>query len=448
VGVYGHLVIGVNTGAALATSANTFASNGNYVIDGSNTVGGTTRDLTLEMIGASVSNRIVRVFGDNDGVVIKNLKINFQDTAGSYATLAYSAGNVSGLGDICPDNGVVQNCYLRASGTGVSGFGVETGVAQGTVTVGTTIQNLQVLNNEIRGRQRGFFLNGLGNFTIKGNSVTVGESTNPPSGGYSSYVFWHYVNNGATGCVGTIDGNVVEPCYHGGGTGGYGITISAPVESGTIAAQTYNIQNNIVKSPVIVSAVTTDTICRGFSANIQAHTYNIRHNSLNFDAQVGISGTTAGRVAAVTATQPFTAPAGIDVRNNIFRVAEIDGLSRIVHATGGATGVSFAGNNMAAVGAISAIGVVGTTPYATMNDWQTAGYDTVATGGQSVNPTTTTPPWDANLKFPNKPIVGMGTVASSLVLTDIDGDARPATGAVPGADEPPALAGVGEWNLY
>jgi hypothetical protein len=82
-------------------------------------------------------------------------------------------------------------------------------------------------------------------------------------------------------------------------------------------------------------------------------------------------------------------------------------------------------------------------------DWQALGFDTPGTGGQSTDPFFTLPNWNSELRFAGRPIQGISGVASSTVLTDIDGNARPATDAIPGAQEPgPLAARATGWESY
>ncbi|MCX7000324.1 MAG: hypothetical protein NT106_08545, partial [Candidatus Sumerlaeota bacterium] len=243
----------------------------------------------------------------------------------------------------------------------------------------------------------------------------------------------------------------------------YGILIDSLADETTIPPSgdvdnngTVNIQNNILKNFAFTGASAVDQYYRGIAIFRPRVTYKIEHNSINMPLSDMVTGVTVGRVGAIIVpTAASTAP--INLKNNLIRMAQTAGTGvNLVYATGGV--LTSGGNNLVSTGGAN-IGYVGTTTYADFAAWQAAGYDTAATKGQSVDPTTTTPPWDSNLKFGcygiPSPMVG---VASSSVLTDIDGEARPATGATPGADEPRVgtpptptpivLSTNSSWGLY
>ncbi|MGI8907168.1 MAG: hypothetical protein ACR2IE_11835 [Candidatus Sumerlaeaceae bacterium] len=101
------------------------------------------------------------------------------------------------------------------------------------------------------------------------------------------------------------------------------------------------------------------------------------------------------------------------------------------------------GNDLVKAGSTAVFAQAGTAPYADQAALSGAGYNV---GGQSVDPAST-PAWDATLHFASKPVGGLTTVAASAPLFDVHDNARPATGALPGADEPPVTAGIAEWSL-
>ncbi|MEI7633820.1 MAG: hypothetical protein WCK47_06020 [bacterium] len=442
-GIYGHLVIGCTTGAVLPDSTNTFSSNNNYVIDGSNTVGGTTRDMTLRWVaGNSPTNRIIRIWANNHGMVIKNLTIDFQDTAGTNSCIGLAAGTATGItGRLAPNNTVIQNCLLKGLGAANSCFGVDSSPsANGVLPAGTAIEGTQILNNDIIAKQRGIFMNAFGSATIADNRITITSGT----GAALSYQgIFHFTSNGAEGWTQNVYNNRIEMPGVPTTTaeqGAYGILMDSQPVVGT-----YNIYNNNIKNIIFATATAGDYIYRGITASSVNSNYMIEHNSLDLPANNVVTAATNHRVGGVVGVLQFTT-GSLTVRNNIIRFGNT-GTSATLISLASAAAVTCAGNNLVPAGTPN-VGIVVPNAYTTLAAWQGAGFDSLASGGQSADPTGTTPAWDADLHFASKPIAGMGTVQTSTFLTDIDGNPRPASGAVPGSDEPQAHTGVSEWMMF
>ncbi|MFH1213621.1 MAG: FlgD immunoglobulin-like domain containing protein [Candidatus Neomarinimicrobiota bacterium] len=160
-GTSGAWVIGTeNTADAVAVPTH------NIVIDGSNTVGGTTRDLTF--VSASGANAYpFRIRGDCDYITIKNCTM----TAG-LSTIGYGIwiNPVFTTENFNPDNISIENCSITAL-VHATGVGIQV-AASGTTT--EPMENLVVKNCDIFAHQRGVFLNGKTNITtIEGNTFEV-----------------------------------------------------------------------------------------------------------------------------------------------------------------------------------------------------------------------------------------------------------------------------------
>ncbi len=161
-GPSGHLVIG-----SLHTAYTMFKMDG-FTIDGSNTPGGSTRDLTITNSSASYTgSRLIMVVGDSDGVTVKNLNlINNNTNAGSSAYCVNFRLRVSSA----PDNGLIQNNYLIAQGSAV-GQGIFFDGSTATAAVG--IVGTTIRDNLILARARGIFLTYVGNITIRDNRIRM-----------------------------------------------------------------------------------------------------------------------------------------------------------------------------------------------------------------------------------------------------------------------------------
>jgi hypothetical protein len=443
-GIFGDLVIGITSGA-LPDSSNDRSSSDNYVIDGSNTPGGTTRDLTF-IIPPTHNDpmlRVIRVWGDNHGVVIKNLNVYTYDNSGNSHCIGLAGGQVGGVSK-APKGTVIENCLLHAEPLGSStGFGLDSSSSANGNMIAPDYMSVTVRNCVIEVKQRGVFLTGVNDALIENNDilVTSGTATTLTYAGIFpfSVVTGQYgqtiIRNNSVRLV-----NVPSTSANQGGIGIF-------VDSG-FNVQSVEIYNNLIKELSLPDTGTpADLLYRGISIAPNSGgvtSFLVEHNSVNMDAENRVSAATAGRSAGISVPVAVPASGSLVIRNNIVVHREADGTAAGIYLAD-ATNVTVEGNNIVSP---RAIGRVGSTDYLMLSDWQLGGFDVPATGGQSVDPAGTTPAWDADLHFAYKPIAGMGTVAASTIPTDVDGNARPATGAVPGADEPVLNAGVADWALF
>lgn len=443
--VFGHLVFGVATDNV---ADGHFQSNDQITIDGSNQVAGTTRDLTIAMTGASAHNNLIRVAGNNDGVVIKNVNLDFRDTAGSYQAINFAMMEFGSV-LFAPDNGVIENCFINvAQGTGVSGFGVATSSAQGAPAnvLGQAIENLTIRDSVIQARQRGSFFQHLNSFTKENTTWTVGLASNPPTGGFTQQGWWLFTDNSSTSGVVTITNSSLIEGRHAGGTAAQGYTM---VDMGLGSGRTYNLTNNIVFGNTFNSVTPVDLIQRGFLLTGGTATYNFEHNTVYMPQADGNNYSNTANNHCIRLGEYTTGQASI--RNNMLINGGTGAGARVINsvATAGAN-LTIEGNLL--FGASGTLAQIGATSYPTHGDLVTGGFNLPASGGQGTNPFAVSPPLSiASLRFASEPVTGLTTVASSNVLTDIDGDVRPATDAIPGADQPPYVEpslGATGWSLY
>lgn len=438
-GIYGDIVFGVSDGNAVS-STNDRPSDGNYVIDGSNTVGGTTRDLTF-LIPSTHNDpmgQLLRIWGDTKNMVVKNVRLINNDSTGTGRCIGIGNGQASGS-DRKVDGLVVENCYIEAMP--VAGYGEFISVsdaANGNLSLGSASENIVVRNCTIVTNDRSYFR--LASGLIEGNDILTTKSVN----GYLMPAIYLVHNNSAFGGEVTVRNNVIRLSEirntNAGSYGAIGILADSTM-NGTVI----NVFNNIVKDVNYTATTAIDQLVRGISIGCAGSTVTVEHNSIDIAPNnSAITGATAGRVAGITV--PVTMTASATVKNNIVRMGNSGSTAACIYLAS-TTNIVSEGNDLVPNGTPQ-VGRVGSSNYTTLADWQGAGFDSTASGGQSVDPASVVPAWDANLHFALKP-VGLGTVASSTVLTDIDGDPRPATGAYPGADEPPGpAAGVADWALF
>ncbi|GIX44950.1 MAG: hypothetical protein D6691_00600 [Candidatus Hydrogenedentota bacterium] len=442
VGIYGDLVIGLTNGAAPGAT-NDRASNGNYVLDGSNAPGGTSRDLTF-MVPPQHDDpmqRVIRIWGDNHGVVIKNLNVLNYDSGLAGHCIGLAAGSVGGVSK-SPKNTLIENCHLHAEPIGSSsGFGVESSTSAYGSMLPPDTMSITIRGCQIEAKHRGILLT-HNDALIEDNDVLV------TSGTATTFTYTGIAtSNVVTGNLGTLtirNNRIRLPNIPttSPGQGAVGIMVDAATSVAVV-----EVYNNLIPEMSFSSALPADLVFRAISctpnANASTH-YLIEHNSIRADASTVVTAATAGRAAGVSFLASVSPIGGAQLRNNLIVFREADGNAAAVFLSSGAN-VGAEGNDIVSP---RAIGRVGPTDYLSFSAWQSAGFDSVASGGQSVDPALTTPAWDEDLHFAYKPIAGLATVASSTVHTDVDGDPRPATGALPGADEPVLNAGIADWPLF
>lgn len=456
-GAPGQIIIGLNdlanTGAALEGG---IVPTNNFVIDGSNTNGGTTRDLTFTIpTPGLINSRIIHILGSND-TVIKNC--NILNNAGSpsfgvyvvvvkipiaAASAATTYYNSTGT--------VITNCDIRALNNASARPIAINAIFDGQVTNAASFptdgtapipSGYSITDNNVEGRNNAFYLNLAAGGTIARNTI---RAVNGDSGVMSCVN--HLNVRGETGWTLNVNDNVLTCTSNANATGmaaiRLGVSAGAPDGAGT-----YNVANNFITGPSATNmAGAFHQAIRGFSATSD---YNIQHNSINFidSGDLTATGDNVAAIALTAATRTGTA----SIRNNLIRLAQQDA-SGIAHAAAVGT-LTTDGNNVALVGTATKFGRLAATDQPTLANWQAATSQEAL--GQTVDPFATTgSAWvnDTNLHFqPNntKPVELNGGVGSGFtgVTTDIDGDARNATAPMPGADEVIPGSAVDHWSLY
>jgi len=144
---------------------------GNITIDGSNTVGGTTKDLTFVMNDATNGRNIIQLYGNCDTVTIKNTNLTFQTPMSTSTSTRGIYANGQATGAV--DNFTVQNCSIGdATNTPFYAIGV-TGSSSSSIYC----TNVALKNNSLYGRIRPayfFYVGSTGNTSeITGNTIST-----------------------------------------------------------------------------------------------------------------------------------------------------------------------------------------------------------------------------------------------------------------------------------
>jgi len=163
-GSSGRWVIG-----QLNTSGAPLVPTHNIVIDGSNTVDGTSRDLSFVSAAGGKLDYNFRIRGNSDNITIKNC--NMSGVAAAYAIWVNPV--FTSPDNFNPDNLTIENCSI-SSLTHVNGTAIHVAMS-GTTTA--PMEGLVVKGNDIFAHQRGVFLNGRTNETlIEGNTFEINHT--------------------------------------------------------------------------------------------------------------------------------------------------------------------------------------------------------------------------------------------------------------------------------
>ncbi|MCR4417169.1 MAG: T9SS type A sorting domain-containing protein [Ignavibacteria bacterium] len=417
----GSLVIGS------PTSNNTNLVPTHYVtIDGSNTNGGTTKDLTIIGPSTSLQRSVIRVYGNNDYITIKNcIIINRSSSANSTAPIQFTNYNTSGT-NYTPDNFTIDNnTLISTSGNGGLGLFLSN---SGTPTVGMT--GVTIANNIISHRgTRGIMCNYVNDANIYGNQISANMQLASGAGagiwlstGTSSSGTFNIYNNRFSSL--SILNNTA------GASNGY-----IAIDNQLTSPKVVNIYNNFITGFTINSSVSNSKLygirhAGSSTSNIYFNTIVIPEmtNMTNFGSSL-IAG-----IAFATAATTEASPSGtINIRNNIIISNESTmktwGIRRI--GTGGTFSSDY--NDIYFVTSDSNYaGFWNTTDQKNLSDWQTASGKDLNSVSKAVNFVSSTDLHLTGTSLGDNDLIG--TVISGYT-TDIDGDIRDSYYPYKGADE-------------
>jgi trimeric autotransporter adhesin len=335
--------------------------NSNTIIDGSNTVGGITRDLTIS--NTSVTTPQVFVQGSTGTTPLVNCTLKntifingINSSSGVIISDGTTPGNAGYFNNFTFENNSIQKSYIglylianaaagngtgtlitgndmSTSGTnavrlcaiyiqGVDGATITnntignfaatdaaniTGIWAATATINTSISNNTITNiASTTGAPRGIVVSSgvsNANMTINGNNISTITTT------YSSAPYGIYVFSTTTGV--TVSNNKVGGLLNS-NTGGYGAR-GIFVSTG-MAASNVNLVNNIVYDIKCSSDASITYYCIGMGIDASTSGVNVYHNS------VYLSGTYAGYSSATVSAAMYigTPNTAINLRDNIF----------------------------------------------------------------------------------------------------------------------------------
>ncbi|MDP3683119.1 MAG: hypothetical protein Q8S01_04230, partial [Ignavibacteria bacterium] len=248
----------------------------NIVIDGSNTVGGTTRDLTLQSATTAQRNAIPLVIvGDVSNVTVKNCNIYYKvqtvSTSGNLlvgAVLVRSTNQLSA--DWVPKNLTFDNNHISSNFAGVAqaieGFGF---YQSGTPVPATFPSNITIKNNIIEGNRRAIGLYQVGSTDIFNNEIITNQRIGAAIANEGIYAVAV-----SAGSVTNIYNNKFTKLSTLSTGAAYGITAISIESNGT-----YNVYNNMITG-FELTAVNPSAYLTGIKNSSATDTLNCYNNTI------------------------------------------------------------------------------------------------------------------------------------------------------------------------
>ena len=420
----GHFVIG----SPNALNTNLISTN-NIIIDGSNTVDGITKNLTINGPVTTAQRSVFRIYGNNDNITIKNCIIICKSTSGNTtAPINITNYNASST-NYTPDNiTIINNTLTGGLANGGSGVTLSN---SGTPTTLMTVVKVQ--NNIISARAtRAILFNYVGDGEISGNTIThdcqlstgAAQTIAVMSGGSASGTF-NIFNNKITQ-VKTWNTAAGPSASNG----------AIAIDNQLASPKIVNIYNNFITGFTIATATVKGVKIYGIR-HIGGSTSNIFHNTIvipEMTDMTDVSGSYIAAIAFVTGAATEAAPSGIiNIKNNIVvsneSTMKVWGIRRV------GTGGTFSSNNNVIYAASSNnyTGFFSATDAATLTDWRTLSNQDA--NSKSLNVLfTNTATGDLSLTGASVGDWQLAVPKQATVLTDINGDTR-ADLTYAGADE-------------
>lgn len=415
--ITGCVTTGHNAYAGITIDSTSFVT-----IDGSNTIGGNSQDLTIAMSDATNGRIIIQAYGNSDSLAIKNCILKYSQTPAGPTTARgiYVNGQTTGV----TDGFLVENCKI-GDGTFDPAYSVSiTGSSTGPIYC----SNITIKNNELYGTLRRVYFFNVGTSSsvceISGNRI-YGVNA-PPSGN----VVWGILFNGYGGTINIFNNKLHSLRSVTSATEGmyaFG-TLSG------LANNVLNIYNNFFGGdfvhngtgvPASIDVVSFQDAPAGAVVKLYFNTVVL--NNMTKQA--------SGRMTCLR----FNPAVGstFDIKNNIFVNLRDSAVARALYF--GGTTVTFNSNynDIYAPGANASVGYFNASNQVSLNDWQTAtGLDSMSI---SVDPQLVSL-LDFHLQSTNSPVMGMGIAIPGFTL-DIDGQTRDSIPEL-GADEFPGIIPV------
>lgn len=377
--------------------------------DGSNTVGGSTKDLTLTMNDATNGRNIIQLYGNSDNVTIKNLNITYQAPMNTSTSTRgiYLNGQATGASD----NFITDNCNIGDSSlTPYYALGI-------TGSSGSSIYctNITVKNSNLYGRIRPVY------FFYVGTTGTTSEISN-------NYIYTYGGINGTTtytiffntwaGTVNIFNNHLPVMTTNNTGTSGiYGIS-ALSAQTGA----TCNIYNNFIGGNLAFTGTGVPTVASLMYLQDNG-TYNVYYNSFNYPS---ISNNTERSCIHISGTSAI-----VNLRNNILINSNNAANAFCVWKSNGTLTSDY--NDLYVSGALANVGYVGGAAKQTLADWQGSGFSyDINSKSKAVSFVSAT---DLHLTGTSNGDLDLLATPIAGITTDIDGNTRSKLFPYKGADE-------------
>jgi len=393
----------------------------NIIIDGSNTPGGTTRDLTFTNQTNSVGNAFpIVMVGDVSNVTIKNCNIHYKAQTTSTSNLFRAAvqirGRLENSINWTPSNITIENNHINANFPGVSQG------LQGIVTVAlspqptTQVDGLIIRKNLIEGKQRAIALGWSANTNIHDNTLVMNQNISASTANQVIVA----ANITPTSTVNIYNNYISSVSTMSNATTGVNSAIS--IES----AGTYNIYNNMIYGFNLTATNPIATL-RGIAVTSATATANIFFNTIYMNDLPSIG------TGTVSYSGLFFNNGTNDVKNNIVYSAEGDFANYCINRTGTTGTLTSNYNNFYRVNTTNGnVGFWNTAATPTLANWQTASGQDANSKSKQVFFVSTT---DLHLTGTSVGDFELAGTPISGITTDIDGQNRHPMFPYMGADE-------------
>lgn len=401
------------------TNAAMHVENTSYVtFDGSNTVGGTSKDLAITINDGTNGRLNIQFWGNTDNITIKNCILN--QKAASTTSQNSASIYVNGQADGAADNMLIQNNSLGSNGL-TPFYAVRlTGNGTAPAIYGT---NISVKDNILKGQIRPIYYYYIGSAgstcDISGNRISAGVS-NVTTG----FVVYGAILNTYGGTF-NVYNNVFDTLRTPHNTTGQGLYGISPMSAAT--GTVVNIYNNMFMNFICSSSLYAGPLMGIYFQD--APTATVYYNSINLSPTC-----VGGNVAGIG-----FGSSGIiaDVKNNAVYNAFNSATSYgIYQSSSSYSGVTSNYNDFYVSGALASLGYNGTArkdlaawQSATLQDLKSVSGDPVYVSGDDLHINT------GGTEYQPLPFVAGGGTPIAGLTTDIDGNTRDASAPDIGADE-------------
>jgi len=394
----------------------------NIVIDGSNTVGGTTRDLTLQSATTAQRNGMpIVVAGDVSNLTVKNCNIYHKAQAVSTSNLFISAIMIRSRNyltkDWVPNHLTFENNHISSNFSGVP----QNAQAIGTYQSGTPVpsvfpNNITIKNNLLEGKRRVIALYQAGSVDIANNEIILNQDIVANTSNEAIYA----VSVMAGSVVNIYNNKFSKLSSMSSGTS-YGINGISIESNGT-----YNVYNNMITGFELTAANPT-AFLTGIKNSSATDTLNCYFNTI-FMNDIADIGTGAVAYKGLMISNGVN-----DVKNNIVFSNEPSFVNYCFSKEGVAGTLTSNYNDLFVQDNVNGkVGYWNAADAPTLVDWQTASTQDANSKSVFVNFVSTS---DLHLTGASDGDLNLIGTPLASVLTDIDGDTRHLTFPYIGADE-------------